>query len=126
MYSAGRVQAQIFSTRQIEGIELPYSPFILQRLKLFEWWVDDKDTVNRAMLQHVRMRVLETFSWWRPCLPLKPSSDISGFFERLPPTLSEGEIIEARSVLPGFSILSYFLALPNVERLVFKACATHL
>ncbi|KAF7762639.1 hypothetical protein Agabi119p4_9232 [Agaricus bisporus var. burnettii] len=120
-------RARRICSSTIIGIQLPSSPFVLPRLKLFGWEMSVADDEDRAMLQYIRLPALQTLVWVNEgfhiygvtLLPL-----VSTFCEHLPPTLSTLEIrggafrSESQS-----STFSYFSNLSNIESLTLRECS---
>ncbi|EKM75924.1 hypothetical protein AGABI1DRAFT_131821 [Agaricus bisporus var. burnettii JB137-S8] len=107
--------------------QLPSSPFVLPRLKLFEWNLSLEGDAECAMLQYTRLPALQTLVLVNESFRASDMTSlplVSAFFERLPPTLSAVEIRgfafhpESQS-----SIFSYFLNLPNIESLTVRKCS---
>ncbi|XP_006457153.1 hypothetical protein AGABI2DRAFT_123018 [Agaricus bisporus var. bisporus H97] len=103
-------------------VPLPSSPFILPRLKLFEWTVQYESPVHHAMLQYIRMPALRTLVWAEEDINgVRPSSFLSTFFQHLPSTLSAIGI-QHSFVHADYSIFSYFSKFSNIESLEFERC----
>ncbi|KAF7761175.1 hypothetical protein Agabi119p4_10584 [Agaricus bisporus var. burnettii] len=103
----------------IDETWLPSSPFILPRLKVFEWPVDDQHPVDRAMLQYTCLPALQTLVWVEEDIGVRSSESLSTFFEHFSSTLSAIQIHNGHC---GHSVSSYFSKFSNVKSLDLKRC----
>ncbi|KAF7762295.1 hypothetical protein Agabi119p4_8888 [Agaricus bisporus var. burnettii] len=107
----------------IEEIQLPSSPFVLPRLKVYEWAMSFQDNEDRAMLQYVRLPALQTDEGF-DVFDVTSLSLVSIFCEHLPPTLSAVEI--QGGMFPSesqSSTFAYFSNLSNIESLTLRTCS---
>ncbi|XP_006457152.1 hypothetical protein AGABI2DRAFT_123017 [Agaricus bisporus var. bisporus H97] len=103
----------------IDGIRLPSSPFILPRLKVFEWPVDDQHPVDRAMLQYTCLPALQTLVLFEEDIDVRSSGCLSTFFKHFSSTLSAMQIQNGHC---EHSVTSYFSKFSNVKSLDLKGC----
>ncbi|XP_006455446.1 hypothetical protein AGABI2DRAFT_180503 [Agaricus bisporus var. bisporus H97] len=107
-------------------IQLPSTPFVLPRLKVFGWAMALTSDENHATLQHIRLPVLQTLIWDEGFYEYDVASlpHVSTFFEHLPPTLSAVEIQKGESPSGRSSVFSYFSNLSNIESLTLRECSS--
>ncbi|XP_006457154.1 hypothetical protein AGABI2DRAFT_123019 [Agaricus bisporus var. bisporus H97] len=100
---------------------LPIAPFVLPRLKLFEWMTGGDYHLERAMLENIRMPALRTLVWGEENIDVEPSDSNSIFSEHLPSTLS---VLQLQGIMvdSNISIFPYFSKLSSIESLNFKGC----
>ncbi|EKM75913.1 hypothetical protein AGABI1DRAFT_109149 [Agaricus bisporus var. burnettii JB137-S8] len=107
--------------------QLPSSPFVLPRLKLFEWAMVLSADEDIAMLQYIRLPVLQTLVWVNERfdgLDVTTLPHVFTFFEHLPLTLSAVEIRKGECPSGRSSVFSYFSNLSNIESLTLRECSS--